>query len=148
MKAIVIRKFGPPNVMQIEEVPTPEPGPGEVLIKLHAVSVNRTLDLVARAGRYARPIALPHVLGVDPSGVIAAVGPGVTERKVGDRVVSANRVSEATPTMPPRLLGISVWGASNNEGIARWRFTFDGNWLKRVCGLAVDHHEAVSTGCS
>ena len=41
MKAIVIREFGPPGVMKLEEVPTPEPGPGEVLIKVHAVSVNR-----------------------------------------------------------------------------------------------------------
>jgi NADPH:quinone reductase-like Zn-dependent oxidoreductase len=96
--------------MRLEEVPTPEPGPGEVLIKVHAVSVNRTLDLVARAGRYARPVALPHVLGVDPSGIIVAVGPGVSERKVGDRVVSANRISDPTPTTPPKLLGISVWG--------------------------------------
>ena len=110
MKAIVIREFGPPDVMRIEEVPTPEPGPGEVLIQVHAVSVNRTLDLVVRSGKYARPVSLPHVLGVDPSGIIAAVGPGVTDRKVGDRVVSANRISEATATSPPRLLGVNVWG--------------------------------------
>jgi NADPH:quinone reductase-like Zn-dependent oxidoreductase len=107
---MVIREFGPPQVMRLEEVPTPEPGPGEVLIKVHAVSVNRTLDLIARAGKYPRPIALPHVLGVDPSGVIAGVGPGVHERKIGDRVVSANRLSEPTATTPPKLLGISVWG--------------------------------------
>ena len=110
LKAIVIRNFGPPSVMRLEEVPTPEPGPGEVLIKVQAVSVNRTLDLVVRSGRYARSVAFPHVLGVDPSGVIAAVGPGVTDRKVGDRVVSANRVSEPTSTTAPRLLGVNVWG--------------------------------------
>src|SRR4051794_21486416 len=110
LKAIVIREFGPPSVMKLEEVPTPEPGPGEVLIKVQAVSVNRTLDLVVRSGRYARSVAFPHVLGVDPSGVIAAIGPGVTGRKVGDRVVSANRVSEPTATAAPRLLGVNVWG--------------------------------------
>ena len=55
MKAIVVREFGPPSVMKLEEVPTPEPGPGEVLIKVHAVSVNRTLDTKVRAGKYARP---------------------------------------------------------------------------------------------
>ena len=58
MKAIVIREFGPPSVMKLEEVPTPEPGPGEVLIKVHAVSVNRTLDTMVRAGNYARPVKL------------------------------------------------------------------------------------------
>jgi NADPH:quinone reductase-like Zn-dependent oxidoreductase len=110
LKAVVIRQFGPPSVLRVEEVPTPEPGPGEVLIRVHAVSVNRTLDLIVRSGKYARSVSFPHVLGVDPSGVIAAVGPGVTERKVGDRVVPNTRVAEATETSPPKLLGVNVWG--------------------------------------
>jgi NADPH:quinone reductase-like Zn-dependent oxidoreductase len=110
LKAIVIREFGPPGVMRLEDVPTPEPGPGEVLIKVHAVSVNRTLDLVVRAGKYARQVTLPLVLGVDPSGVVEALGPGVTERKVGDRVVAALRVSEGNAAEGPRLLGVHRWG--------------------------------------
>src|SRR4029078_1149332 len=56
LNAIVIREFGPPSVLKLEEVPTPEPGPGEVLLKVHAVSVNRTLDTKVRAGKYARQI--------------------------------------------------------------------------------------------
>ena len=63
MKAVVIREFGPPEVLRLEEVPTPVPGPGEVLIRVKAVSVNRTLDLVVRSGKYAMPVRLPHVLG-------------------------------------------------------------------------------------
>lgn len=110
MKAIVIRKFGPPDVMHLEEVPTPEPGPGEVVIKVHAVSVNRTLDLVVRAGRYPRPVTLPHVLGVDPSGIITAVGAGVTDRKVGDRVATTIRLAGGGTEGPPILLGVQVWG--------------------------------------
>ena len=110
MKAIVIREFGPPDVLRLEEVPTPEPGPGEVLIKVHAVSVNRTLDLVVRAGKYARAVTLPLVPGVDPSGVIAKLGPGVSGRKVGDRVVTQLRVREGTATEPPRLMGVHTWG--------------------------------------
>jgi NADPH:quinone reductase-like Zn-dependent oxidoreductase len=110
VKAIVIREFGGPSVMRLEEVPTPEPGPGEVLVEVHAVSVNRTLDLVVRAGKYARRVGLPHILGVDPSGVIAKVGPDVTDRKVGDRVTCMIRISEPTPTEPPKLLGVNVWG--------------------------------------
>src|SRR3954447_21664172 len=92
LKAIVLREFGPPSVLKLEEVPTPEPGPGEILLKVHAVSINRTLDTKVRAGKYARPVKLPLVLGVDPSGIVAKVGEGVTDRKVGDRVTVALRI--------------------------------------------------------
>ena len=91
-----MREFGPPEVMRLEETSTPRPGSGEVLIRVHAVSVNRTLDLAVRAGTYPASVALPHVLGVDPSGVVAAVGPDVTAREVGDRVV-AREVRRSPP---------------------------------------------------
>jgi len=110
LKAIVIREFGPPGVMKLEEVPTPEPGPGEVLIKVHAVSVNRTLDTKVRAGTYARPVTLPLVPGVDPSGVIAKVGPDVTQRKVGDRVTVALRIGGNSGADAIRLMGVHAWG--------------------------------------
>lgn len=108
MKAIVIREFGPPEVMRLEEVPTPAVGAHDVLIEVHAVSVNQTLDLIARAGRYPVPIRLPHVLGVDPSGVIVAAGAEVSSRRVGNRVVVSSRLSR--PDQPPRLLGVHEWG--------------------------------------
>src|SRR5258706_12265755 len=110
MKAIVIREFGPPEAMRLEEVPTPAPEAGEVLIKVHAVSVNRTLDLVVRSGAYAVPIKLPHVLGVDPSGVVAAVGPGEPARKPGDRVVTLQFVRPPAVNSFPATLGLHVWG--------------------------------------
>lgn len=110
MKAVVLREFGGPEVLRVEEVPTPEPGPGEVLIQVHAVSVNRTLDLTVRAGKYALPVKLPHVLGTDPSGIVAAVGAGVTTRKVGDRVATTSIVRVPTPTQSMIALGVHVWG--------------------------------------
>jgi NADPH:quinone reductase len=110
VKAIVVREFGPPEVMRLEEVPTPSPGAGEVLIRVKAVSVNRTLDLVVRSGKYAMPVKLPHVLGVDPSGVVEAVGPDVSERKVGDRVVTLQYLKQPTPNAPPAILGVHGWG--------------------------------------
>jgi len=110
LKAIVIREFGPPEVMRLEDVPTPEPSPGEVVVRVHAVSVNRTLDLILRAGAYALPIELPHVLGVDPAGVVSAVGPGVDTPRVGDRVVTMQFVRQASPTSFPVVLGLHVWG--------------------------------------
>ena len=106
MKAIVVREFGPPSVMRYEEVPTPEPGPGEVLIKVHAVSVNRTLDAVVRAGKYAKKVELPLTLGVDPSGVVAKVGPDVTMRKVGDRVTVQLRTGNEAGMDSIRNLGV------------------------------------------
>lgn len=109
MKAIVFREFGPPEVLRLEDVPTPAPGPGEVLLKVHAVSVNRTLDLAVRAGQYARRPALPHVLGADPCGVVAAVGPDVTTRKIGDRLVCGPFLGTASDGLPI-ILGVSTWG--------------------------------------
>lgn len=108
IQAIVIREFGPPEVMKLEEVPTPEPGPGEVLIEVAAVSVNRTLDCIVRAGKYPRPVKLPHILGVDPTGTVVATGDGVTDRKLGDRVAMTLHLSK--PGEPLNLIGIDRWG--------------------------------------
>ena len=88
MKAIVMREFGGPEVLKLEDFPDPVPGPDELVFKVHAVSVNRTLDLVVRAGEYSGQTTLPHILGVDPSGVVTAIGKNVTDRKIGDRVVA------------------------------------------------------------
>src|SRR6266851_2159645 len=90
MRAVVLRRFGAPEVLQLEEVPIPEPGVGEVLVQVHAVSVNRTLDVLVRHDGNNRGVRLPHVLGVDPSGVITSVGPGVEDHRVGDRVAVVN----------------------------------------------------------
>lgn len=87
MRAVVFREFGPPDVLHEEAVDTPSPGPGEVLIKVGAVSVGRLLDLVARSGKhpYAK-FRLPHILGGDHAGTVVALGSGVTSVAVGDRV--------------------------------------------------------------
>jgi NADPH:quinone reductase-like Zn-dependent oxidoreductase len=109
LKAIVFHEFGPPSVLRLEEVPTPAPGPEDVVLEVHAVSVNRTLDLVVRAGKYARRPPLPHVLGVDPCGIVTAVGPDVVTRKVGDRVV-CQAIVGVEPNGAPQLLGVHTWG--------------------------------------
>jgi NADPH2:quinone reductase len=109
VKAVAFREFGPPSVLRLEDVPEPVAGPGELVIKVHAVSVNRTLDLAVRAGKYAYKPPLPHVLGADPSGVIVALGPGVADRKVGERVVT-RIVMGLDARGGHRLLGVHVWG--------------------------------------
>ncbi|WP_448605258.1 zinc-binding dehydrogenase [Thermoflexus hugenholtzii] len=86
MKAVVMRRRGGPEVLQVEEVPTPVPGPGEVLVRVYACGLNH-LDLYTRAGAQGRKAKLPHILGLEPAGEIVALGEGVTGWRVGDRVL-------------------------------------------------------------
>jgi NADPH2:quinone reductase len=83
-KAVVVERTGGPEVMQVRDVPTPEPGPGEVRIRQHAVGVN-FIDVYYRMGLY-KAASLPFVPGVEGAGVIEAVGSGVTELRPGQRV--------------------------------------------------------------
>ena len=86
MKAAFFMKHGGPEVMQYGDVPDPVAGPGQVLVDVHAASVNGA-DWKVRAGRYAGQIKnFPYVPGRDFSGVVSAVGTGVTDLKVGDAV--------------------------------------------------------------
>ena len=94
MKAILVREFGGPEVLKLEEVPTPKPAAGQVLVRVHAVGVN-PYDTYMRAGTYAVKPPLPYTPGSDGAGVIEAVGPGVTKVKPGDRVYVAKTVSGA-----------------------------------------------------
>lgn len=96
--------------MKLEEVPTPDPGPGEILVQVAAVSVNRTLDIIVRSGKYARPVKLPHVLGVDPTGTVVALGDGVKSRKLGDRVCISSRRMPRGKAGAMTMLGIDTWG--------------------------------------
>src|SRR5690349_1616183 len=85
MMAWRVHAFGPPETMQFERVPRPDPGPGEVLVKVHAAGVG-PWDGWIRAGKSALPQPLPLTLGSDLSGEIQAVGPDVSELRVGDQV--------------------------------------------------------------
>ncbi len=84
MKAERIHAFGGPDVLHLEEVPTPEPAAGELLVRVHAAGVN-PVDWKIRQGKYAPP-QLPSILGKDFSGVIAALGPDVELFRVGEAV--------------------------------------------------------------
>ncbi|MDX1415158.1 MAG: quinone oxidoreductase [Candidatus Promineifilaceae bacterium] len=86
MKAIRIHEFGSEEVLLYEEVETPEPGPGEALVKLSAIGVNY-IDTYHRTGTY--PIELPFIPGMEGSGTIAAVGKAGSSLQVGDRVAFA-----------------------------------------------------------
>ena len=83
MKAVCIHQFGGPEVLQYEEVPTPTPGPGQVLVKLAAAGLNY-IDVYQRTGHYSN--TLPYTMGLEGSGTVAAVGPQVTSFKAGEPV--------------------------------------------------------------
>jgi NADPH:quinone reductase-like Zn-dependent oxidoreductase len=87
MPALLLEALGGPEQLVIGELPVPVPAPGEVLVRVATVGANRQ-DLVTASGRFPNPdLVLPHVLGMDPAGVVEAVGEGVTEPAAGTRVV-------------------------------------------------------------
>lgn len=85
MKALVVREFGGPDVMKIEDVPAPSAGPGQLLIRVRAVGVN-PVDTYIRSGIYARKPNLPYTPHADIAGTVEAVGDDVTKVKPGDQV--------------------------------------------------------------
>jgi len=87
MKAIRIHQYGGPEVLTLDEVPRPEPGPGQVLVRVHAAGVNPA-DWKVRAGDFQKfmPLQFPAILGFDFSGEVEAVGPGVTAFSKGAQI--------------------------------------------------------------
>jgi NADPH:quinone reductase-like Zn-dependent oxidoreductase len=120
LKAIILKEFGGPEVLRLEEVPVPQLAADEILLKVHSVSVNRTLDLIVRAGKYPVKIELPHVLGADPAGEVAAIGGDVPQFTAGDRVavISAAPCQQCGPCLRGeeancvngKRIGVDRWG--------------------------------------
>jgi NADPH:quinone reductase-like Zn-dependent oxidoreductase len=96
MKAIVLHAYGPASNLQYEDFPEPQPGPGEVLVRVHAVSIN-PIDWKMRSGaaKDRFPVEFPAILGRDLAGLVAGVGAGVTEFKEGDRVFAVANATYA-----------------------------------------------------
>jgi NADPH2:quinone reductase len=116
MKAIQIKEFGDPEVMQLVDLPLPEPGEGQVRIKVEAIGVNFA-DTAVRKG--VRPVSLPFVPGSEAAGVIDKVGPGVEDFKDGDRVAYTMQMgayAEFAVVSPEKLIqvpeGIDLFDAA------------------------------------
>lgn len=115
-----MREFGPPSVLHYEDVPTPHPGEGEVLLHVGAVSVNRSFDVKVREDGNGRGPVLPLVLGNDTAGEVVEVGPGVENVKVGDRMAvwrsypcglcARCRKGDFPGCLQKRMMGIHRWG--------------------------------------
>ena len=86
MKATVIHEFGDVDVLKYEDIETPKPKPGHVLIKVLAAGVNR-LDHYIREGSIVPELPFPHILGADAVGEVFELGQGVTELEIGERVI-------------------------------------------------------------
>src|SRR4051794_18728025 len=85
MKAIRVHAAGGPEALRLEDVPDPQPGPGEIVVRLQAIGVN-FIEIYQRTGAY--PMQYPYTPGREGAGTVSAVGSGVTDFQVGDRVAS------------------------------------------------------------
>jgi NADPH2:quinone reductase len=92
MKAIRVEQFGGPEVLRLQDVPDPAPGPGQVLVRVHAAGIN-PIDTYIRSGSYAAKPALPYTPGSDAAGVVESLGEGVPQYKAGDRVYVGGSVT-------------------------------------------------------
>ena len=86
MKAVRIHRYGGPEVLVYEDVDTPQPGPGQVLVQVRAIGVN-PIDVSVRADRFPTPRQPPKIIGSDGAGVVAAIGSDVLTVAVGDQVM-------------------------------------------------------------
>lgn len=119
MKAVVMHQRGGPEVLRYQDFPDPEPGPGEVLVRVRACALNH-LDVFTRRGEQGRRVKLPHILGIETAGEIVALGEGVTDPRLGDRVVSGPgiwcgrcklcRAGEENMCVERRIVGVDVHG--------------------------------------
>ncbi len=124
MRAVRMHAYGGPEVLKVDEIPVPEPGPGEVCVRIHASSVN-PIDWKIRSGGQRGIIryALPRTLGLDLSGEISALGSGVTDLKIGDEVWSsphhtAGGTYAEYAVLPASQLGLKPVSLSHQEAAA------------------------------
>jgi len=138
MKAIRAHSFGGPEVLRLDDVPDPAPGPGQILARVHAIGVN-PYDTYMLSGNYATMPPLPYSPGADAAGVVESVGEGVTSVKTGDRVYIGGTstyksygayaekvVCETHQVHPlPDRLSFAQGAAVNVPYVTAWRALFD-----------------------
>jgi len=117
MKAIRVHAPGGSDALRYEDVPRPTPGPGQVLVKIEAAGVN-FIDVYQRTGLYKVPV--PFTLGQEAAGGVAAVGPGVSEPKVGDRVAYTSILGAYAEyaVVPAERVVVLPDGVSTKQGAA------------------------------
>ena len=123
MRAVLMRAFGSPDVLEVNDVPDPVPAEGEVLVRVRAVEVSSTRDLGTRSGHhpFSQQVTLPHVLGGDFAGVVESVGTGADARLIGKRVAVSSSVTcgacgacsagREAQCLRLQMIGIHRWGS-------------------------------------
>ena len=137
MKAIVVHQYGGPEVLKFEEYPDPVPGPGEVLVRVAATSVN-PIDYKRRAGltQDFYPLKFPGLIGVDIAGTVIKVGPGVDGFIVGDQVFAmANNTYAELCVVKSQVLAKVPKGLDLIKAAALPLVTTTGNQLLAATGI-------------
>ena len=137
MKAIVVHQYGGPEVLKFEEYPDPVPGSGEVLVRVAAASVN-PIDYKRRAGltKDFYPLQFPGLIGVDVSGTVVKLGPGVEGFSVGDRVFAmADNTYAELCVVKASVLAKVPKGLDLIEAAALPLVTVTGNQLLSATGI-------------
>ncbi|MEP7214440.1 MAG: NADPH:quinone reductase [Acidobacteriota bacterium] len=122
MKAILVHEYGGPEVMRLEEMPTPEPTGTQVLVRVMAAGVN-PVDTYLRSGNHAHAPKLPYTPGKDAAGVVESVGDSVSRFQVGDRVYTADSLTGAYAEYSlceESQLGLLPEKTSFEEGAGVW----------------------------
>jgi NADPH:quinone reductase-like Zn-dependent oxidoreductase len=140
MKAVVIHQYGGPEVLKIEDYPDPVPGPGEVLVRVAAASVN-PLDCKRRAGltKDYYPIKFPGLIGVDLAGTVVKIGPGVEGFSIGDQVFAmADNTYAELCVVNAAILAKVPKGLDLIQAAALPLVTITGNQLLSATGIKAD----------
>jgi NADPH2:quinone reductase len=119
MRAAFIEQTGPPDVITVGELPRPVPGPGQVLLRVHAVALN-PIDLYIRSGLVPMPLSFPYIIGCDVAGSVEETGAGCTRFQKGDRVWGSNQ------------------GLLGRQGVAAEYAVVDESWLYPTPALLPD----------
>ncbi|MDR7532081.1 MAG: alcohol dehydrogenase catalytic domain-containing protein [Armatimonadota bacterium] len=159
MKAVVIHRHGPPDVLQIEDVPIPVPGPGEVLIRVRACALNN-MDIWARAGPPGgrpvfpwRPRTFPMTTGGDVAGVVEEVGPEADGWQPGDRVVvnpilACGRCEFCLAGEQTMCLEYRIWGEHTPGGLAEFAVAPARNLLRLPDGVPFEKAAVPAAYCT
>ena len=142
--AVRVHKVGGPEVLTYEEIEIGAPGQGQIRVKQHASGVN-FIDTYFRMGMYPSPVGLPFVAGNEAAGEVTAVGPGVSEFKVGDRVAYVVALGcYAAERLVPADRAVKLPSNINYEQAAAMMRQIQSLLEKRSCSICLRESASIS----